>query len=162
MEVEYCKWLNDINKVPVGSESGGRLALYKIYKEEPFPEEYIIKVIPRDRRRVLVMLRSGCLGLAIETGRYRSPKIPLSQRKCHVCASDSVEDEVHFICVCPAYNYERISLFNLASDLIDNFYSLSSINKTVEVLKLCGSDLEIGKIIHKMYKKRSSLISSDV
>ncbi len=63
--VEFSKWKDDINRIPPNTVSG---ALNRILKEEPVVEDYIMNVIPRDRRRTLVMLRTGCLPLAIETG----------------------------------------------------------------------------------------------
>ncbi len=119
---------------------------------------YIKKIIARDRRRTIVMIRTGCLGLAVETGRYRSPKTPRSDRKCQACTTDCVEDEVHFIAACPAFKEERNHLFRETSCFVSNFYSMNVLDKTTEILRLCGYNLEIGKIIHGMYKKRSSVI----
>ena len=89
------KWIESINHVAEESESGGRLALNRLYKDEPEAEDYIRKIIPRDRRRTLVQLRCGCLSLEIETGRYRFPKIPLCERMCQLCKIN-VGNEIHF------------------------------------------------------------------
>ncbi len=141
------------------SDSGGRLVLYRMFKEEPLAEEYIAKMIPRDRRRTLVMLRTGCLPLAIETGRYRSPKVPLDKRTCQACSTNSTEDQVHFIAECPAYKDQRVKLFLEASKYIHDFYSLSSTAKTIGITRLSGYEFEVGKIIHTMYKRRGNLVS---
>ncbi len=107
MNLEFNSWKDEINRIPEDSESGGRLALYRVFKEELCPEEYIKKIIPRDRRRTIVMIRTGCLGLAVETGRYRSPKTPriVIGNVKHAQHADCVEDEVHFIVACPAFNF---------------------------------------------------------
>jgi hypothetical protein len=157
MGIEFNLWKEELNRIPKGSESGGRLALYRMFKDEPCPEDYITKIIPRDRRRTLVMLRSGCLGLTLETGRYRSPKVPVRERKCQLCKTNCVEDEIHFISVCPAYNAERAHLFRVASDCVTDFYTRTVMEKTTVILGLCGYNLEIGKAIHRMYKSRCSL-----
>ncbi len=100
-------------------------------------------VIPRDRRRTLVMLRTGCLPLAFETGRYWSPKVPLDKRTCQVCSTNSTEHQVHFIAECPAYDDQRVKLFLEASKYIHDFYSLSSTAKTIGIIRLSGYEFEV-------------------
>ena len=43
---------------------------------------------------------AGCLPLAVETGRYRTPKVPLGERVCKLCNNDKVETEFHFVTEC--------------------------------------------------------------
>ena len=44
----------------------------------------------------------------IERGsRYSSPKTPREERLCHSCSSHLVEDELHFLYVCPLYDKYR-------------------------------------------------------
>ncbi len=74
---------------------------------------------------VMAAIRGGCLPLAIETGRYHSPKIPLSDRLCVYCSSDAVEDTTHFILFCTKYTTLRTALFNHFSKIIPNFLTLS-------------------------------------
>ncbi len=53
--------------------------------------------------------RCGCHGLHVDTGR-RLPlaqQVPREQRHCVFCASDSAEDEHHFLFDCPAYSVIR-------------------------------------------------------
>ena len=57
---------------------------------------YVKNVFNRQHRRILSNFRSGCLPLAVETGRYTRPKIPLNERKCIFCNNNSFEDEIHF------------------------------------------------------------------
>ena len=42
----------------------------------------------------MASLRAGCLPLAVETGRYRTPKVPLGER---VCNNSKAETEFHFV-----------------------------------------------------------------
>ena len=37
---------------------------------------------------------------AVETGRYRTPKVPLGERVCKCCNNDKVETEFHFVMEC--------------------------------------------------------------
>ena len=70
-------------------------------KNSVFPETdhlmYIFS-ISLNRRRTIAQIRCGCLPSELETGRYRNPKTPLSQRICHLCNTDA-EDETHFLTI---------------------------------------------------------------
>ncbi len=66
---------------------------------------------------------------------------------------------MHFIVECPAYTDQRILLFRAASGYINDFYTISTQVKTIEILKLCAYNYEIGKIVHATYKRRGNLIS---
>ncbi len=44
LEMEFGKWMNDVTCIPRNSDSGGRLVLYRMFKEEPLAEEYIAKM----------------------------------------------------------------------------------------------------------------------
>ncbi len=48
--------------------------------------------------------RGDCLPLAIETGRWHAPKLPLAERICQHCDSGDVEDVTHFLILCNNYN----------------------------------------------------------
>ena len=45
--------------------------------------------------------------LEIEKGRHCKPKLPVEERICRICNNNTIEDEYHFICVCPAYQTLR-------------------------------------------------------
>ena len=47
--------------------------------------------------------------IEIETGRFRN--IPSESRMCQFCKNE-IEDELHFVCVCPVYSNHRKILFN--------------------------------------------------
>ena len=48
--------------------------------------------------------------MAIETGRYIRPYKKPEERICPICKKD-VEDEIHFLTLCPAYREKRKNLF---------------------------------------------------
>ena len=55
-------------------------------------------------------LRVSNHDLMIERGRYHKPKVPREQRLCFFCrdiGNKQVEDEMHFLCECPAYEIFR-------------------------------------------------------
>ena len=56
-------------------------------------------------RKQLAKLRLSSHTLAIETGRWHTPQsIPKENRVCKICNDgNSVEDEYHFVMICPVY-----------------------------------------------------------
>ena len=123
--LELQDWKQTIHDPPRNSESGGRFAFYREYKPEPLTEPYIKLSISRNSRRIITMLRCGCLSLTIETGRYRNPKVPLSQRLCLLC-NTGPEDESHFLNTCTILAELRMKLYNVVSDLLgEGFYILT-------------------------------------
>ena len=59
--------------------------------------------IPFTYVKQLMRFRTGAHHLAIETGRWARPKLPRQHRVCSKCSRTVVEDEVHFLFECPAY-----------------------------------------------------------
>ena len=53
LQVEYSKWLDNLNSIAPNSESSGRLVLYRSYKLEPAPEEYVTRPTSWRRRRTI-------------------------------------------------------------------------------------------------------------
>ena len=56
-------------------------------------------------RRLISRFRCGCHGLHVDTGEFKpvGQKEDRKQRFCLVFASDTAEDEHHFVFDCPAY-----------------------------------------------------------
>ena len=159
LQVEYTKWLDNLNSIAPNSESGGRLVLYRFYKLEPAPEEYVTRPTSWRRRRTIAQLRCGCLPLEMEIGRYRHPKTPLAQRICQLC-NEGIEDETHFLIFCPQLTQERIALFKTMEGVLGStFYSLPPAEKILKILMNCGRDLELGKALHVMAQSRKNIIS---
>ena len=73
--------------------------------------------------------RLGILPLEIEVGRFRD--IPLCNPICQMCAKNSVEDEIHFLCECESYVDYRRTLFSHAQETNPNFVSKDVIDKFV-------------------------------
>ena len=72
---------------------GGRLRHYRVVKNEPSPAGYVLASLRPGQWWALASLRSGYLPLAMETGRYRIPKVPLDQRLCN---NNCIEDEFYY------------------------------------------------------------------
>jgi hypothetical protein len=106
-------------------------------------------------RACLSRFRCSCHDLRVERDRYLPPTIkpPRHERLCLLCASDSVEDEHHFVFECPLYEslrFDFAELFHkrhtLDSFLIQNqervaafIYACSEQRRQVAQMSLAGS-----------------------
>ncbi len=71
-------------------------------------KEYLSRVDNAQLRRSLARFRCANHKLQIELGRQVKPvKVPVQQRYCKLCDLGAVEDEDHFLLVCPAYQSVR-------------------------------------------------------
>jgi hypothetical protein len=90
-------YYNDINE-PIGT--------IVIYDHQY--ECYLNKVIHIKHKRALTKFRLSSTGLRIETGRHGSNMIDRKLRTCQLCNSVDIEDEYHFVLICPCYTDLRI------------------------------------------------------
>ena len=66
--VSECR--EQVNHVRDNSESGGSVNIYRNIKSDLVTESYVANKWSMGVRRVLDGLRTGCLPLGVETGRY--------------------------------------------------------------------------------------------
>lgn len=116
----HVKLFNDRNNV-----NGNKLRVYREYKNNLETSMYLKLVSNRQHRRVLSNYRSGCLPLAVETGRYTKPKVPLINRRCIYCTDNCIEDEKHFLLKCDFYSDLRYSLEVKACEFDSEFLNFS-------------------------------------
>ena len=74
-------------------------------------EDYLHQVTNTRHRIALTKLRISNHKLAIETGRYSRPFKKPAERICPICKIE-MEDEYHFLNICPAYQEKRCSLLD--------------------------------------------------
>ena len=140
-----------------------KLRTYVNFKDSFNTEIYVKQTISRSRRSFLAQLRLGILPLEIETGRYtpiydkekkmnrrRHP----SERLCALCELESIEDEVHFLLVCPLYQDLRLHLVDTISDSVPNFSTLPNHDKLVYLMQNCQH--EVMSYVQKAWQRRSS------
>jgi hypothetical protein len=71
-------------------------------------KEYFSRVDNAQLRRSLARFRCGNHKLQIELGRQvKLVKVPVQQHYCKLCNLGAVEDEDHFLLVCPVYQSVR-------------------------------------------------------
>ena len=106
-------------------------------------------IVNEDCRMLVSRWRLSCHKLHIETGRYKTPKLPRQQRLCKQCGT--VEDEHHALFVCNAHYRIRLKFkdrikWTSVADLLnpsteEELYVvgeyLKEIEKNMEVLEMC-------------------------
>jgi len=92
-------WLNFI-------DNSSKATLYKSFKNTFSIESYLI-TLPKHLRMGLSRLRCSSHDLHIETGRWARPPVPQADRTCTHCHLNAIEDEYHFLLICPKYSNIR-------------------------------------------------------
>ena len=89
----------------------------------------------RSHRSLLAQLRSGILP---ETARFQNirdentghfRKLIVEERVCTFCNLNCIENEIHFVLLCPKYAQIRSPLLDLLLKKYDHFVDLSNIDK---------------------------------
>ena len=80
--------------------------MYKSFKQS-FELEHYLSVLPKKFRIVLSQLRLSAHHLRIETGRYAHNRVDRALRLCTLCDRSDIEDEYHFVLICPVYSQIR-------------------------------------------------------
>jgi hypothetical protein len=127
-----------------------KLRTYCLIKNQLETENYLLLNVPKYKRSIFTQLRIGTLPLEIEVGRYYRKSI--ENRICKLCSLD-IEDEIHFLCICPKLKDIRVNFFktlsvNLNVLPLDNFFLIMTHNECKSVINF----------VYQLWKKRSSLL----
>ena len=87
-------WHARLNKHEQGEEN--KLEYLSLVKTDFCIENYVV-MLPLHARRDFAKLRTSSHPLEIEVARYMKPRPPREQRKCKLCKSDEIEDELHLL-----------------------------------------------------------------
>ena len=68
------------------------------------------------RLRALVQFRLGSHSLPVEQGRFVRPSLPRHLRRCDLCNTQAVGDELHYVFDCPRFGAIRAQYSNLFQD----------------------------------------------
>ena len=136
--------------------AGNKLRAYRLFKTtfELEPYLYLTKIIKH--RVALTRLRISCHSLEIERGRYHKPaSTPADLRLCKDC--ESVEDELHFVCVCPKYDLLREHLVSIVCNDNPNFVFLSVNDKFLNLMQALDSHVltALSKFVFMSFKLHS-------
>ena len=103
--------------------------------------------LERNQRSILAQLRFGILPLNIETGRFTNTK--LEDRKCTMCETNDVEDEMHFSLSCPFYEDDRIQFVNQLDENIEYYYESDQLQYLFD-----NVPRKFSKFVTKIWHKR--------
>ena len=107
----YCKTADKRSIYPIiftDTSTNVRLHKYSCFKES-FEYEKYLEVLNSKERNVLCRFRCSGHNLMIKKGRHLN--IERSLRLCEFCNSNVIEDEYHFLLVCPFYRDLRRKYF---------------------------------------------------
>lgn len=139
-------WFNDVN-------NSRSLILYKSFKQS-FELEHYLSVLPKKFRIILSQLRLSAHQLRIETGRYSQNRVDRALRLCTLCDRSDIEDEYHFVLICPVYIQIRqkyIRPFYYLRPSVYKFINLMQSNQ-INILR------NLGKYVYESFAIRKSLI----
>ena len=131
-----------------------KLRYYIQYKQDIETEAYVKSNLTRSKRSLLAQLRLSILPLQIEIGRYY--RVPLEQRLCKLCNSNQIEDEFHLLCICNAYNNERIIYYREISRDNINFNQLCPFDKFCFILN--SNPITLSNYLDNIWNIRKRLI----
>ena len=126
-----------------------KLNFYRRYKKESRTEQYLDSIYESKYRISLSRFKLSSHNLSIETGRYNS--VPKEERLCIFCNVRKIEDEFHFLLVCPHFTELRRKYFK------NYFCNWPTLNKFDQLMlssskKTLGN---LGKFIYFAFRKRN-------
>ena len=118
---------------------------------------------PHGANRVNFKIRRCCSqfcldvhDLEIERGRYRRKPLPITERLCKLCSLQAVEDEKHFLVVCPIYMKQRKRLYKKLADMHYDINKVEDSERLIRLLKQENNNCIhwIGNYIYSAMKNR--------
>ena len=134
-----CKLKND-----------GRLKFYDQIKHIYAKEKYLDDVKDYKTRKMITKFRCSDHKLEIEIGRHNGT--PPDERICKLC-HDEIENEIHFLCVCPTYADLRKRIFN--QEKVD-----MKLAKKIIACQQKTLSLKLGNYLQKAFKIRESVLEA--
>ncbi len=131
-----------------------KLRFYCLFKSDLLMENYVTYNLSPSERSMLAQFRMGILPLEIETGRFFNVKV--EERICKLCTEGLVEDEYHFLFVCPLYEDLREDMFSEITNICPEFVYL----EYAEQLNLLFKEFcrKVAKYIKRAYERRKSVL----
>ena len=111
-----------------------------------------LDILPSELRNILTKLRLSSHKLRIESDRHIRNRTPRELRYCILCNVNDVEDEHHFVLVCPAFT-------ELRKKYIEAYYYRNpSVFKFCELLKTDKKNIsyKLSKYLYEAFLLRKS------
>ena len=118
-------------------------------------EQYCKTIMPVSHRSAFAKFRCGVAPLRLETGRYEV--LPVYERVCPLCRTQ-VENEIHVIIKCGAYDAIRESLIQKANVVYPDFNLLTDEEKMIFLFSNQSMIRECAKTCWFILQRRSALL----
>jgi len=140
------EWANKLPYKP-------KLRVYSTFKNNIETEDFLKSFLPKCQRSLFTQLRIGILPLAIETGRYT--RTNLENRFCLMCKENFIEDEIHFLCQCSAYDAIRNKYSTALTRSIPDFQNMDPFEQFFNI-QSCGDQKLMVKFVNEMWLFRKN------
>ena len=149
-------WLIDMHNKP-------KLRRYITFKTTLIVSCHVKQYISKPRRSLLIQLITGILPIALETGRYKRIRDPVTktfrslrveERLCNMCDLSETEDEIHFLFICSLYDTFRTTLFQTVTENNHNFLEPNNADKFLFLVIHFWKPLS--KFVEAAWKERKS------
>jgi hypothetical protein len=127
-----------------------KLDSYKLFKCDFVEEKYLSCIENTKHRIALSRFRCSSHKLAIEEGRFRN--IERNNRLCTKCNQHQIENEYHFLLICPKYRTLRTELIKNYYISWPNHYKFKALLQTKSKKQLNN----LGKFIFLAMEKRNA------
>ena len=120
----------------VAVNNSNRLLLYSRYKHEFIFEKYLDFIVEKKYRIALSQFRLSSHDLETERGRYAD--VDRDDHICHFCNNNQIENEYHFLLICPLYREVRklyMKRYYYQWPTLNKFDKLMSSNDKTVVVK---------------------------
>ena len=133
-----------------------KLYFYKEYKTV-FELEQYLNSLTTNQRVSLAKLRLSSHKLRIETGKYGKNITPRDERKCLNCNMPDLEDEYHFVLICPVYDDLREKYIK------KYYYRKPSVCKFVELMssKNINTIRNLSMYVFEAFALRKAFVDSE-
>ena len=140
------------------NKGGNKLRTYKQLKTNFELEPYLTNIDNKEHCKLTTRLRLSCHPLNIEAMRGHEPDP--AKRTCKICNLNNIEDEPHFVTICPAYNQPRDILMATITQNCPQITHLDNTNKFIWIMTnenkhICKA---LGKYIEEAFTIRKSAI----
>ena len=126
--------------------------LYSSYKSKIEISPDLVHIHNRRYRNCFTKFRLSDHQLEIEIGRHK--KKDRNDRLCNICNGGYIENEIHFLLHCSAYQNIRNSFFKAITILEPNFMGFSDNEKMVEKSKLITTLMS--EFVYDLFEKRKN------
>ena len=115
-------------------------------------QHYLKKQLNSKLKSVIFKVRTSSHMLNVELGRFND--VPRNLRLCTLCDHSTMEDEFHFILVCPVYVDLRIKFIK------PYYFRKPSMYKLIQLLNVTSTKWlsNLGKYLNNAFKRRSQML----